>query len=75
MAKSDANSEPPRRSRAAEITGRRTREIARFEDPKIHAFEDRMMRAKPVALDEVKLTGGPLQHAQQITRTIAQPRP
>lgn len=38
-----------------------------LEDPKIKAFEDRMMRARPLALDKVRLTGGPLKHAQDIT--------
>ena len=33
----------------------------------IRAFEDRMMRAHPLALDKVRLTGGPLKHAQDIT--------
>lgn len=40
---------------------------ASLEDPKIKAFEDRMMRAHPLALDKVRLTGGPLKHAQDIT--------
>ncbi|MEP6833379.1 MAG: beta-L-arabinofuranosidase domain-containing protein [Gemmatimonas sp.] len=33
----------------------------------IKAFERRMFRAKPVALSKVRVTGGPLQHAQEIT--------
>jgi DUF1680 family protein len=41
--------------------------VERLEDPKIKAFEDRMMRAHPLALDKVRLTGGPLKHAQDIT--------
>src|SRR3954468_17550652 len=44
-----------------------TTQIERFEEPKIKAFEDRMMRAHPLALDKVRLTGGPLKHAQDIT--------
>src|SRR3954470_11441350 len=43
------------------------RRAERLEDPKIKAFEDRLMRAHPLALDKVRLTGGPLKHAQDIT--------
>jgi DUF1680 family protein len=38
-------------------------------NPGILAFEDRMVVAHPVPLDQVRLTGGPLQHAQQLTAT------
>src|SRR5690606_30308191 len=31
------------------------------------AFERRMLRARPVPLGKVRLTGGPLKHAQEIT--------
>jgi len=41
--------------------------LAALEDPKIKAFEDRMLRARPLALERVRVTGGPLQHAQAIT--------
>ncbi len=44
-----------------------TARVERLEDPRIKAFEDRMMRAHPLALDKVRLTGGPLKHAQDIT--------
>ena len=44
-----------------------TRKPARLEDPKIKAFEDRMMRAHPLAIEKVRLTGGPLKHAEDIT--------
>lgn len=37
------------------------------EDPGIRAFEDRMLRAKPVPLDKVRVTGGPLKNAQDLT--------
>src|SRR3954464_12782847 len=33
----------------------------------IRALEKRLMRAHPLALDKVRLTGGPLKHAQDIT--------
>jgi hypothetical protein len=33
----------------------------------VHEFERRMLRARPVPLDKVRLTGGPLKHAQDIT--------
>ena len=33
----------------------------------IKAFEQRMFRAKPIPLHKVRVTGGPLQHAQEIT--------
>ena len=32
-----------------------------------HAFERRMLRARPIPLDRVRLTGGPLKHAQELT--------
>lgn len=35
-----------------------------FEDPAIKAFEDRLLRAKPVPLAKIRLTGGPLKAAQ-----------
>jgi DUF1680 family protein len=41
--------------------------LAAIEDPRVKAVEDRLIRAKPVALDKVRLTGGPLKHAQEIT--------
>ncbi|MEP6618742.1 MAG: glycoside hydrolase family 127 protein [bacterium] len=38
------------------------------DDPAgIKAFEDRMLRAKPVALNRVRVTGGPLKQAQDVT--------
>ena len=39
----------------------------RAEDPKVKAFEDRMLRARPVALNRVRVTGGPLATAQMVT--------
>src|SRR4051812_43596221 len=35
--------------------------------PAVKAFEARMLKAKPVPLANVRLTGGPLKHAQDIT--------
>jgi hypothetical protein len=37
------------------------------EDPAIKAFEQRLMRAHPVALSNVRVLGGPLKHAQDLT--------
>jgi uncharacterized protein len=34
----------------------------------IRAFEDRLIRAHPVPLDKVRLTGGPLKQVQDVTR-------
>jgi uncharacterized protein len=41
--------------------------LAAGEDPKVKSVEDRLIRARPIALDKVRLTGGPLKHAQEIT--------
>ena len=38
-----------------------------LEVPAIKVFEDRMIRARPLALDRVRVLGGPLQRAQQVT--------
>ena len=35
----------------------------------VRSFEDKMVVARPVPLAQVRLTGGPLQHAQQLTAT------
>jgi len=40
---------------------------ARAPDETVSAFERRMLRARPVPLAKVRLTGGPLKHAQEIT--------
>jgi len=40
---------------------------ARREDPRIAALEAKAIRARPVPLDKVRLLGGPLKHAQDIT--------
>ena len=37
------------------------------DDPSVRAFEARLLRARPLALDKVRLTGGPLLHAQELT--------
>jgi DUF1680 family protein len=37
------------------------------EDPAVRAFEDRMLLARPLALDRVRVTGGPLKQAQEVT--------
>lgn len=37
------------------------------EETPVHAFEARMIRARPVPLDKVRLTGGPLKRAQEVT--------
>lgn len=36
-------------------------------DTPVHDFERRMLRARPVPLDRVRLTGGPLKRAQDVT--------
>jgi DUF1680 family protein len=41
--------------------------VQQARNPAIRTFEDRMVVAHPVPLDQVRLTGGPLQHAQQLT--------
>src|SRR5258708_256170 len=38
------------------------------EDAAVRAFEDKMIRARPVPLDRVRLTGGPLKQAQVVTQ-------
>jgi hypothetical protein len=37
------------------------------EDPAVKAFEDRMLRARPVPLNKVRVLGGPLKRAQDVT--------
>jgi DUF1680 family protein len=37
------------------------------EDPVVRAFEEKMIQAHPVALDRVRLSGGPLKVAQDVT--------
>ena len=39
------------------------------EDPKVRALEEKLMRARPIPLDKVRLTGGPLKQVQDVTRT------
>ena len=36
-------------------------------NPAVRAFEDKMVVARPVPLGQVRVTGGPLQQAQQVT--------
>ena len=38
------------------------------EDPGVRAFEDRILRAHRIPLDRIRLTGGPLKHAQDLDR-------
>jgi DUF1680 family protein len=40
---------------------------AQAQFPAVKSFEARMLKAKPVPLANVRLTGGPLKHAQDIT--------
>jgi uncharacterized protein len=37
------------------------------EDPTVRAFEEKMMRARPLALNKVRVLGGPLKQAQDLT--------
>lgn len=41
--------------------------VTPVEDPGVKAFEDRMLRARPVALHNVRVVGGPLKNAQDLT--------
>jgi uncharacterized protein len=38
-----------------------------LEDPAVRAFEEKMLQAHPVALNKVRVTGGPLKTAQDVT--------
>jgi hypothetical protein len=38
-----------------------------LEDPAVRAFESKMIRARPLELTHVRLTGGPLKQAQDVT--------
>src|SRR4051812_28435280 len=40
---------------------------AQAQFPAVQSFEARMLKARPVPLANVRLTGGPLKHAQDIT--------
>jgi len=37
------------------------------EDPAVHAFEEKMIQAHPLALNRVRVMGGPLKQAQDVT--------
>src|ERR1035438_1704835 len=37
------------------------------EDPAVRAFEEKMIQAHPLALSRVRVTGGPLKNAQDVT--------
>lgn len=41
--------------------------IGRPDDKSVKAFEQRMLRARPLALDRVRVLGGPLKQAQDLT--------
>ena len=38
-----------------------------LEDPAVRAFEEKMIQAHPLALNRVRVTGGPLKQAQDVT--------
>ncbi len=38
-----------------------------LEDPAVHVFEEKMVQAHPLALGRVRVTGGPLKTAQDVT--------
>ena len=42
-------------------------DAAQANFPAVRSFEARMLKARPVPLKNVRLTGGPLKHAQDIT--------
>src|SRR5262245_40897866 len=46
-----------------------TAAASQAQNPTVRAFESQMLRAKPVPLGKVRLTGGPLKQAQDVTRT------
>ena len=52
----EANAESPEAGRATAL------------DDRVKAFEDRMLRARPVPLSHVRLLGGPLKRAQELTQ-------
>jgi len=37
------------------------------QDPGVRAFEEKILQARPLPLSKVRLTGGPLKHAQDLT--------
>ncbi len=39
----------------------------RMEDPRIKAIETRLIRAQPIPIERVRVLGGPLKHAQDLT--------
>jgi hypothetical protein len=36
-------------------------------DPAVKAFERRLLKARPLPLDQIRVTGGPLRNAQDLT--------
>ncbi|MFI5310857.1 MAG: beta-L-arabinofuranosidase domain-containing protein, partial [Gemmatimonadales bacterium] len=56
---------PLDRDATAEATSAAGRSLA--EDASIKAFEEKMMRARPVPLNRVRVLGGPLKQAQDVT--------
>jgi DUF1680 family protein len=51
----------------AGLADARERRGQQATNPGIRAFEDKMVVARPVPLGQVRVTGGPLQQAQQVT--------
>lgn len=49
------------------VTHRDVTESLPAEDPAVRTFEAKMLKAKPVALEKVRVTGGPLKRAQEVT--------
>ena len=41
--------------------------FAEVQDSAVKAFEDKTLQARPIPLDKVRLTGGPLRRAQDVT--------
>ena len=54
-------------SRDAAAAERLTDHKGPVEDPAVRAFEDKMVRARPVPLSKVRVLGGPLKRAQELT--------
>jgi DUF1680 family protein len=53
---------------AADLSAETLHAIGIASPESVHAFEEKMIRAKPVPLSQVRLTGGPLKQVQDVTR-------
>ena len=53
--------------RPLELDGAPAEEAQLARDPAVRAFEEKMIRARPVPLSKVRVLGGPLKQAQELT--------